>query len=77
MIGCETEIKLQNISKQEFSCNRSSLGVPVLHIYLSWFKGVRSSISPQVRLKLDLVRLRLADRKSVGSVSLLDMTCVK
>ena len=55
MIGCETEIKLQNISKQEFSCNRSSLGVPVLHIYFSWFKGVRSSISPQVRLKLDLV----------------------
>ena len=58
MIGCEIEIKLQNISKQEFSCNRSSLGVLVLHIYLSWFKGVRSSISPQVRLKLDLVRLR-------------------
>ena len=29
MIGWETEIKLQNISKQEFSCNRSSLGVPV------------------------------------------------
>ena len=60
MIGSEIEIKLQNISKQEFSCNRSSLGVPVLHtgIYLSWFKGVRSSISPQVRLKLDLVRLR-------------------
>ena len=66
MIGCEIEIKLQNISKQEFSCNRSSLGVPVLHIgvpvlyciYLSWFKGVRSSISPQVRLKLDLVKLR-------------------
>ena len=45
--------------------------------YLSWFKGVRSSISPQVRLRLDLVRLRLADRKSVGAVSLLDMTCVK
>ena len=58
MIGCETEIKLQNISKQEFSCNRSSLGIPVLHIYLSWFKKVRSSVSPQVRLKLDLVRLR-------------------
>ena len=54
MIGCEIEIKLQNISKQEFSSNRSSLGVLVLHIYLSWFKGIRSSISPQVRLKLDL-----------------------
>ena len=31
MIGCETEIKLQNISKQEFGCNRSGLGVPVVY----------------------------------------------
>ena len=40
MIGCETEIKLQNISKQEFSCDRFSLGVLVLHIYLTGSKGL-------------------------------------
>ena len=39
MIGWETEIKLQNISKQEFSCNRSSLGVPVLYTWYRYHTG--------------------------------------
>ena len=48
MIGCEIEIKLQNISKQEFSCNRSSLGVLVLHIYtLAGSKGLGLVSAPR------------------------------
>ena len=56
MIDCETEIKLQNISKQEFSCNRFSLGAPVL--YTLQVQTIRSSISPQVRLSFGLVRIK-------------------
>ena len=57
-VGYEIEIKLQNISKQEFSCNRSSLGVPVWYTLRYRFKGVRSSVSPQVRLGFGLVRIK-------------------
>ena len=55
MIGWETEIKLQNISKQEFSCSRSSLGVSIESVvYLTGSKGLGLVPAPRfsfVRIK--------------------------
>ena len=60
MIGCESvrQIKLQNISKQKFSCNRASLGYRFCVPYR--FNSSKGQPPGSVWFGLNLVRIEFS-----------------